>query len=298
MANSTNHGNSEKINIGPCWVGWNQGGSIATHAYLKTLQGLVIFARDTGVAGNAYSVVLVDPSSASQELSVSFVGSVLTVNLATNASSQLISTVAEVAAAIKADEDAHAVLSAVYDAADASEVVAAAASASLAGGAAASGTIVWLGYTKGGVTVKLSTETYSVEVDQETSSIYDTIIKQLLNVTVPLAEFTAENLQRSFPGSIIVKDPDDETKVKVMFKSAVGEDMNDLCGVLILHPKNKADDDLSEDFTFVKANPSGEFEWKFVKNEEKITNLTYTPRPDAEGTYGIFGDPSIFHIPA
>lgn len=57
--------------------------------------------------GNSITCVLVDPSAASSPLAVSVSGSAITVSLATNSSSTIVSTANEVIAAINADPDAN-----------------------------------------------------------------------------------------------------------------------------------------------------------------------------------------------
>lgn len=63
---------------------------------------LTITSKKAGTLGNATSIRLVNPGTASQALSVSVTGDAITVNLATNASSQITSTASQVKAAIEA----------------------------------------------------------------------------------------------------------------------------------------------------------------------------------------------------
>ncbi len=107
--------------------------------YANVIQGsaavnsdLYFSSKAIGVAGNAITVDLVDPSGISQPLSVGVVGSAITVNLATDAGTALISTAAEVKAAIEAFGAANALINVGVEG-DGSGVVDAAAAA-LAGG--------------------------------------------------------------------------------------------------------------------------------------------------------------------
>jgi len=62
-----------------------------------------------------------------------------------------------------------------------------------------------LGYTKGGVEVEVSTDTYKVMVDQfGESEINEIIMKRSVKARVPLAETTLENLVRVMPGATLV----------------------------------------------------------------------------------------------
>lgn len=62
-----------------------------------------------------------------------------------------------------------------------------------------------LGYTQGGVEVTVSTETHRVEIDQfGKTAINELILGRTVNVKVPLAETTLENMVRIMPGATLV----------------------------------------------------------------------------------------------
>ncbi len=64
-----------------------------------------------------------------------------------------------------------------------------------------------LGYTKGGVDVVVSTDTYPVTVDQfGESTINEYVTKRNVKISCPLAETTLENLARIMPGATLVSD--------------------------------------------------------------------------------------------
>lgn len=64
-----------------------------------------------------------------------------------------------------------------------------------------------LGFTKGGVEVEVQTNTHEVLVDQTGETPIDEIITgRTVQVTVPMAETTLENLARVMPGSTLVSD--------------------------------------------------------------------------------------------
>jgi hypothetical protein len=64
-----------------------------------------------------------------------------------------------------------------------------------------------LGYTKGGVEVQVQTNTHEVKVDQMGETPIDEIITgRTVQVTIPMAETTLENLARVMPGSTLVTD--------------------------------------------------------------------------------------------
>lgn len=280
-------GNVQNLDIGPCWAKWTPGGTLAERATL-TVQGITVTARQPGIAGNSVQIVLIDPSGASQELSVSVSSSAVNVSLATDGTGEITSTASEIVAAINADEEASAL---VVASGTGSSAVDAVAATSLTGGVDATGTERDLGYTKGGISVKVATETYEMEVDQEDGVVGEKITKRTIEANVPLAEYTMDNVLLAFPGAELVTDAADLSKQKVVLKSASGVDTATLEGVLRLHPTDKADDDFSEDFVFPNAMPTGEFEISYDKKSEKIINVKFKPKP-VNKIFGIFGDPN------
>lgn len=87
---------------------------IAAAAYAAlTNQTIVYTAKLGGVAGNGITLALVDPPGNNVPLSVAVVGSAITVTLATDGSSAITTTRAQLVAAINADAAAFALLAAV-----------------------------------------------------------------------------------------------------------------------------------------------------------------------------------------
>ena len=76
----------------------------------NALADLTYTARDPGTAGNAISVVHLDPAGNSQALAVSVVGSVITVSLATDGAGAITSTAAQVKAAVLANRNSRALV--------------------------------------------------------------------------------------------------------------------------------------------------------------------------------------------
>lgn len=121
------------------------GGGASVKAALTTaLAGanndLTYTAQDAGDIGNSITIRYVDPAAASAALSVSVLNRAITVNLATNGSSVITSTAAQVAAAVNGSASASALVVAANAAAnDGTGVVTALASTPLAGGDTARG---------------------------------------------------------------------------------------------------------------------------------------------------------------
>ena len=99
----------------------------------NALADVNLTAVTAGLIGNGISTQFVDPGAASQALSVSVSGNAITVNLATDAGSNVTSTAAQVAAAINADAAASALVSAAPEGAG-TGVVNSIAQTNLAGG--------------------------------------------------------------------------------------------------------------------------------------------------------------------
>lgn len=113
---------------------------------------IVFSARVYGVAGNAYSIQLVDPGAPNVPLSVAVAGTAVAVTLATDGASVITSTLADVAAAINNDPQASLLLAAVLFYPEGGGALAAALAVSpLTGGAAATDTPVELTGTLIGV---------------------------------------------------------------------------------------------------------------------------------------------------
>jgi hypothetical protein len=78
-----------------------------------------------------------------------------------------------------------------------------------------------LGFTKGGVTVEVSTETHPVTVDQMGSTPIDELIMgRSVSATVPLAETTLENLVKIMPGATLVTEGGTKASGTVTFSSS------------------------------------------------------------------------------
>jgi flagellar hook-associated protein 3 FlgL len=96
---------------------------------------LTFTARQGGTLGNGIMIAYVDPAAASQSLSVSVSGQIITVSLATDGVGNIISTAAQIREAINQDADAAALVSASLAAGDdGTGVVTAMNHATLAGG--------------------------------------------------------------------------------------------------------------------------------------------------------------------
>lgn len=120
-----------------------------------------------------------------------------------------------------------------------------------------------LGYTKGGVEVSVTTETYRVEIDQfGRTAINELIQGRNVQVTAPLAESTLENLVEIMPGASLVTDG---------VRAA---------GHLTFSAQPTANSTVTvsaQAFTFVTGTPSGATQVKIGATlAETIQNLIFT----------------------
>jgi hypothetical protein len=147
-----------------------------------------------------------------------------------------------------------------------------------------------LGFTKGGVEVEVQTSTHEVTVDQMGETPIDEIIMgRTVQVTVPMAETTLENLVKIMPGSVLVTDTVDPTKKKVVVSTGVSTSLLKLAKELVLRPKgtNGADD-----FTIPKAMTAGALQFAYQTDQERVFNVVFKGYADSDGELFIVGDES------
>lgn len=152
-----------------------------------------------------------------------------------------------------------------------------------------------LGYTKGGVEVEVTTETYTITVDQfGETPINDYIIGRKAMITTPLAETTLDNLVAIMPGSTKTIDGTDSSKIKVEVTHAVGVNLIDIAAKLVLHPI-AAGASVAEDVIVPKAATPGNMTFAYRLSEERIYNCQWTAYPDIDNGNVLFlvGDETV-----
>lgn len=147
-----------------------------------------------------------------------------------------------------------------------------------------------LGYTKGGVDVSVTTEKYTVTVDQfGNAPINDYVIGRTIAVTTPLAETTVDNLVATMPGATKVVDSTVSTKIKAEVTTGIGTNLLDLANKLVLSPI--AVSDASEDIVIPKAATPGNMQFAFNLDSERVFNVEWTGYPDpTTGLLYVMGD--------
>ncbi len=145
-----------------------------------------------------------------------------------------------------------------------------------------------LGYTKGGVEVEVTTEKYTVTVDQfGNSPINDYLIGRQISVTTPLAETTVDTLVAIMPGSTKIG----TGAVKAEVTTGIGINLIDVADELVVKPVAAADD--SENIVIPKAATAGNMTFAYQLEGERVYNVQWSGYPDpATGLLYTFGDPA------
>jgi len=145
-----------------------------------------------------------------------------------------------------------------------------------------------LGYTKGGVEVEVTTEKYTVTVDQfGNTPINDYLIGRSISVTTPLAETTVDALVATMPGSTKIG----TGAVKAEVTTGVGINLIDIAAELVVKPQGAVDD--SENINIPKAATAGNMTFAYQLDSERIFNVQWMGYPDpVTGLLYTFGDPA------
>lgn len=152
-----------------------------------------------------------------------------------------------------------------------------------------------LGYTKGGVDVTITTSKRKVTVDQfGESEINEYITGRSVTVKCPLAETDLAMLTSVIPGAVLLTDATVSTKKKIEVPTSVGTSLRDLAAKLVLHPTHLGSTAKNEDFTVPLAAPSGDIEFAYKHDEERIYMVEFVGYPDQanDNLLYVIGDES------
>lgn len=156
--------------------------------------------------------------------------------------------------------------------------------------------VVWgtndLGYTKGGVDVTISTSRKEIKVDQfGESPINEYIQGRMVEVKVPMAESDLEKLTLALPGSVMTTGTGG--KKKLVVKTGIGTSLRSIAAKLVLHPTGVVSTMKNDDFVVPLAAPSGDMEFAFNFEDERVYMVTFKGYPDnSTGELFTFGDES------
>jgi hypothetical protein len=136
-----------------------------------------------------------------------------------------------------------------------------------------------LGYTKGGVEVEVSTDTYKSTVDQfGQTEINEYITKRTVKVKAPLAETTLENMVAIMPGATLVTDGLDPTKKRVDVTTGIGTNLLSMAKELKLTPIGATDS--NDDFIIPLAATSGSLQFAYKFDQERVFNCEFVGYPN------------------
>jgi len=145
-----------------------------------------------------------------------------------------------------------------------------------------------LGFTKGGVEVQVETQTHEVTVDQTGNTpIGELITGRTVQVTVPLAETTLENLVKIMPGAELITDATDPDVKKVVVTPGVNINLLSVAKKLVLRPVGTTGED---DFTVYKAATGGALQFAYQLENERIFNTVFKGYVDEDGNLFSVGD--------
>lgn len=160
----------------------------------------------------------------------------------------------------------------------------------------ASGALVDLGFTKGGVTMSITTDTADVTTDQ-----FGTVImKQILvgrnvQVVCPFAETDLTKLSSFIPLTSVTTSG---VFQKVLINTPVGADLVASASQILKITKSigsATSTDPNDAFKFFKAAATGAVEVNFSIEDQRVWNVTFQAYPDSTQSFslGVFGDENI-----
>lgn len=157
-----------------------------------------------------------------------------------------------------------------------------------------------LGGTLSNVTVNVKYDKAELKMDQTGTTIVDKRIAGLIiTVETELAQVQDKTTwKKAFPTANLVTSGGNQA---IIFQNQLGTSDYDNSQILILHPLNKANADLSNDYKFYKAYPNEESSIVYGPTEQARLKVSWNIYPDV-GVTGypqmFFGDPAIGLIAA
>jgi len=147
-----------------------------------------------------------------------------------------------------------------------------------------------LGFTKGGISVNITTASKEVTVDQfGPAAVNEYIQGRGVQVTVPMAETDLAKLALAIPGSTLVGAEGGPRKLVV--KNAAGTSLREYAKKLVLHPTGVPASKKDDDFVVLLASPVGDIEFAYDFENERVYSVTFKGYPDNEtGELFVMGD--------
>jgi len=160
----------------------------------------------------------------------------------------------------------------------------------------ASGSEIDLGFTFGGVEVTIETTVADVMADQFGEvKLKQIVIGRNATVKVPFAETDFLLFSKIIPLASYVQDSVTPTYEKVIINTPIGADLVASAAQSLLLIKaigNTASSNPNDIFRFFKASPSGEINFKFSVDDQRVYETEFTAYPDSAQSYnlGVFGN--------
>lgn len=153
-----------------------------------------------------------------------------------------------------------------------------------------------LGFTRGGIQVRLSeVQTYDIDTDQV--GTIDTVIESnSARITIPLLQWSMSILDAIMPWSVLSTAVDGKQKLEV--GSCRGYSLRQYAVPLILRPEAKTTSDKSEDIKFWLAVPVEPQEITFNSQaSNEVINTVWRAFPDTtlalDKNLYVIGDPAV-----
>lgn len=144
--------------------------------------------------------------------------------------------------------------------------------------------------TIGGVNFTIETQYREQTIDQLGETVVKkNIIGRNASVTVPFAEKDLEVIPKVVAGSELVEDG---TGKKVLIRTGVGIDLLEIADKVVIKPVGY-ENDASKWVTLPLAYPEADLNYSYDNDNERITNITFTSTPDADGVIAILGDEEV-----
>jgi hypothetical protein len=158
------------------------------------------------------------------------------------------------------------------------------------------GTLVDMGFTKGGITMTIETETAQVTSDQfGTVVMKDILVGRNVTLTIPFAETDLQKLSSIIPlASVSISGVFERADIN----TPVGADLVESAARLLRLTKSIGDsvsDDPNDAFVFYKVAAQGAVEVNFSIEDQRIWEVEARCYPDASNAFslGVFGDHNI-----
>lgn len=157
-----------------------------------------------------------------------------------------------------------------------------------------------LGGTLSNVTVAFKYEKAEIKADQLGTTVLDRRVSGMsVQITTELTQVQDFAIfKKAFPNMSLLTSGMNKS---IQFSSRLGVSDYDQAQQLVLHPLNKADADLSQDWLFYKAFPSEDSEIVYGPSDQQKLKVVWTCYPDmGSSDFRMFlhGDPSIGVIAA